>query len=120
MKLSDHQFKFTKDIIRLIEFIISLNYKVTCGEFYRPLEMQEIYMKYGKTKTLNSNHRMKCAADLFILKSGEMVTDFDLLLPIVNYWEELDDLNRSGADWNKNDKKDESFYDSVHFERNIL
>ena len=64
MNLSDEQWEFLKDVGKLINFIESQGDKATGGELLRTSEQQDIYMKTGKTKTLNSNHLKKLAIDL--------------------------------------------------------
>lgn len=82
-------------------------YEVRIGEVERPLEMQALYFKVGRSKTMDSRHLKKCAADLhFIDKAGKLCYPPELGA----YWESLDPLNSAGMNW-------KSFKDSPHFER---
>jgi len=106
MTLGEHQENFTKDLIRLINKAHELGYGVRIGEVLRTPEQQEIYVKTGRSKTMNSNHLRKCAADLFFTRNGEICYPQDL----GDFWESLNKLNSWGGNW-------KSFKDKPHFER---
>jgi hypothetical protein len=76
------------------------------GEVQRPIEMQQLYVKLGRSKTMNSNHIRKCAADLFFMKNGQLVYPKEL----GDYWESLHPKNSWGGNWR-------SFKDGPHYER---
>lgn len=112
MNLSDQQFEFLKDVVELLDFVISQGWKVTGGELQRTKEQQEIYVNEGKSKTMNSLHLDKLAIDLnFFTPDGELTYNKDDLQWIGDYWENLNDLNEWGGNW-------ESFLDTPHFQRN--
>ena len=112
MSLVQEQQLFLLDAVRLIAFATKAGFAVTGGELYRTVEQQEIYMKTGKTKTMNSNHLKRCAIDLNFFTNGVLVYDKKLLQPIGDYWESLNKKNSWGGNWN-------SFKDVPHFERRV-
>ena len=106
MKLGEHQEAFAFDLLKLFAYAFKNGYKIRIGEVQRPEEMQRIYIKTGRSKTMNSMHIKKCAADLHFTKDGK------LCYPeaIGNYWESLNPLNKWGGNW-------KNFKDKPHFER---
>ena len=108
MTLGEHQEKFSEDLVKLLLKAFELGYKVRMGEVQRPVEMQELYIKTGRSKTMNSMHIKKCAADIHFLKDGQ------LCYPQVlgDFWQSLDPINQWGGNW-------KSFKDQPHFERHI-
>ncbi len=108
MSLGIHQEAFAEDLCNLIQHAISLGYKVRIGEVERTLEQQQIYFNTGRSKTMNSRHLKKCAADLHFFKDGKLCYPHEL----GNYWEGLNRLNSWGGNWN-------SFKDAPHFERKV-
>ena len=114
MTLSDHQFEFLKDVAVLIDYIANVKkYKVTGDMLYRPQEVQQMYFDQGLSKTLRSNHGVKCAIDLNIFIDKLPCYDKDKLTEIGVFWEGLNKLNRWGGFF-------KSFTDTPHFERNIV
>jgi len=117
MALVIEQAAFLLDMCKLINFAASRGFIVTGGELERKPEMQEIYVKTGRSKTMNSRHLKKCAIDLnFFLrgKDGKLALTYDVaaLKPIGDYWESLDPQNSWGGNWR-------SFVDVPHFERRV-
>ena len=95
--------------------------------FERPIEMQEIYFKTGRSKTMESRHLNKLAGDFTIWFSGRMLfapgqtndqylADLELMRPLGIFWESLHQDNVWGGDWNRNHIMDEKFRDPYHFE----
>jgi hypothetical protein len=111
MSLSDQQFEFLKDVATLIKFVVDRGWKVTGGELFRPEEMQQIYLKQGKTTVSRSYHQDKLAIDLnfFHPENGLTYKKKDLQ-EIGDFWESLNELNSWGGNWS-------SFLDTPHFER---
>jgi hypothetical protein len=93
--------------VRLLTYASALGYEYTFGEAERTKEMQEIYIKTGKSHTYNSNHLRRCAVDLFFFKDGELTYNVPEL---GKFWEEIDPKNSWGGNW-------KSFKDAPHFER---
>jgi peptidoglycan L-alanyl-D-glutamate endopeptidase CwlK len=112
MSLVQEQQLFLLDACRLIAFATKQGFVVTGGELFRTTEQQEIYVKTGRSKTMNSNHLKRCAIDLNFFKSGELVYDKKVLQPLGDYWESLNKKNSWGGNWN-------SFKDVPHFERRV-
>jgi len=107
-ELGRHQEKFSRDLVKLLTKAFELGYEVRMGEVQRPEEMQKIYIKTGRSKTMNSMHIKKCAADLFFMLNGALVYPPELGA----YWESLNPLNSWGGNW-------KSFKDMPHFERRV-
>jgi len=116
MSLVREQVKFLKDIRSLLEFAESNGFLVTGGELERKPEMQEIYLREGRAKTMDSMHLRKCAIDLNFFKdlgvSIEWVSSINELLEVGKHWEGLDGRNRWGGRYSTN-------IDTAHFERDL-
>ena len=116
MSLVNEQAAFLHDVMKLIQFSTEQAFVVTGGELYRPVEMQEIYVRSGRSKTMNSRHLKRCAIDLnfFLQQDGKLQLTYDLVLlkKIGDYWEGLNSKNSWGGNWN-------SFKDVPHFERRV-
>ena len=108
MKLGEHQEAFSKDLVKLLSKAHELGYGVRIGEVYRTPEQQAIYIKTGRSKTTNSMHLKKCAADPHFTRGGQ------LCYPEVlgRFWESLDPLNQAGMFW-------KNFKDDPHFQRTV-
>ena len=50
------QAAFLLDVGRLVQRATELGFLVTAGELYRTPEQQEIYVKTGRSRTMNSLH----------------------------------------------------------------
>lgn len=110
MTLGQNQEKFTQDLVKLLNYLIDNGYTVRLGEVERTKAQQDLYIKEGKSKTYNSMHLKRCAADLHIFKNGEWLQSKLQLQIIGDYWESLDQSNRWGGNF-------KSFIDTPHFER---
>ena len=106
MTLGQHQEAFSRDLLKLMTKAYQLGYQIRIGEVQRTEEQQAIYIKTGRSKTMNSMHLKKCAADLHFTKEGTLCYPEEL----GRFWESLDTLNSSGMFW-------KSFKDAAHFER---
>lgn len=107
--LGEKQQKFA---LMLAEFILWLNksgYKVRIGEVWRPQEMQDLYVRTGRSKAKYSKHQDKVAADLAIFKNGLWLKTKEDLKDIGKHWEEMDADNRWGGNF-------QSIVDCPHFE----
>ena len=89
MSLSDEQAAFLLDACKLIQHATETGFKVTGGELSRTPEQQAIYVKTGRSKTLNSIHLKRCAIDLNFFKDGKIIWDREILAPLGAYWEAL-------------------------------
>jgi hypothetical protein len=112
MSLVQEQAAFLLDATALIQFATNQGFQVTGGELFRTAEQQEIYVKTGRSKTMNSNHLRRLAIDLNFIKDGKLCYDAKLLEPIGAYWEALHPKNRWGGHF-------QSLKDMPHFERNV-
>lgn len=116
MSLVTEQNIFAADVARLIGFIHDSGFAISFGECWRPPEMQELYLKQGKTKTLKSQHGDRLAIDFnfFEIVDGKLVQTYDKkkLQPIGDFWESLDKKNSWGGNW--------KFLDVPHFERRTV
>jgi hypothetical protein len=113
MTLGEHQQAFSRDLVKLLLKGFDLGYEARIGEVERPLEMQEIYVKTGRSKTMNSMHLKKCAADIHWMKDGKLCYPSEL----GEFWESLGPLNRWGGNFDRDWRKDDNFKDGPHFER---
>lgn len=116
MSLVREQSAFLLDVMKLIDFATREGFVVTGGELHRPSEMQEIYVRSGRSKTMNSRHLKRCAIDLnfFTEVDGKLQLTYDLqvIRKVGAFWESLHPLNSWGGNWN-------SFKDVPHFERRV-
>lgn len=106
MSLGQEQEAFSRDLASLLQYAFSKGYEVRMGEVERTVEQQKIYVQTGRSKTMNSNHLRRCAADLHFTRNGELCYPQE----IGDYWESLNTKNSWGGNWN-------SFKDKPHFER---
>lgn len=109
MSLVAEQAAFMLDVSKLIQFAFGRGYMVTGGELYRTTEQQQIYVKTGRSQTMNSKHLERLAIDLNFFKDGKLVYAVE---EIGRYWESLNPKNSAGMFW-------KSFKDAPHFERRI-
>jgi len=112
MSLVAEQAQFLMDVCKLVVFATKQGFVVTGGELFRTPEQQEIYLKTGRSKTMNSYHLKRCAVDLNFFKEGKLIYDVKALAPVGAYWESLNQKNSWGGNWN-------SFKDVPHFERRV-
>lgn len=110
MSLGARQEAFSRDFVKLLQRALDLGYQIRLGEVQRPLEMQQLYVKTGRSKTMASNHLDKCAADVFFLKDGKIIYGPQLKADLGDFWESLSPKNSWGGNW-------KSFKDEPHFER---
>jgi len=111
MSVVAEQAAFLLDVAKLINKATELGFTVTGGELFRTAEQQQIYVKTGRSKTMNSNHLKRCAIDLNFFRDGKLVYDVPTLKPVGEYWQSLHPKNRWGGLWR--------FVDLPHFERNV-
>jgi len=112
MSLVTEQAAFLLDAAKLIQKATELGFTVTGGELARTPEQQAIYVKTGRSKTMNSIHLKRCAIDLNFFKDGKLVYDIPTLKPVGDFWESLNPKNSWGGNW-------KSFKDVPHFERRV-
>lgn len=106
------QANFMQDVALLIQKAREMGFLVTGGELFRTVEQQQIHIKAGRSKTMNSMHLTRRAIDLNFFKDGKLTYDKQLLAPLGKYWESLDPLNSWGGNG-------ERFVDTPHFSRGV-
>lgn len=111
MSMVQEQAAFLLDVCKLIAKATELGFTVTGGELYRTIEQQQIYVKTGRSKTMNSIHLKRCAIDLNFFKDGTCVYSVPMLKPLGDYWESLHPKNQWGGTWR--------FVDVPHFQRTV-
>lgn len=112
MSLVTEQAAFLLDMCRLVNKATELGFTLTAGELYRTPEQQQIYVKTGRSQTMNSLHLQRMAVDFNIFKDGRLCYDKAVLAPLGAYWESLHPLNS----WGGNGRK---LVDTPHFSRGI-
>ena len=116
MSLSDQQWEFTKDLSKLLVFIVSHPRVTKCsiGEAWRQQEWQNMLVEKGYSLTKNSRHLVKLAIDLYFWIDGIFIDNkrenIERLADIGAYWESLDKYNKWGGHY-------KTFCDLNHFER---
>lgn len=126
MGLREKQSLFLRDVAKLIQFAFSHGIELTGGELLRTQEQQLIYVKTGRSKTMNSRHLLKLAIDFYFFIDGRMLfqdrtkyaEDVMLIKPLGDFWESLSPDNVWGSDWDRDDNLlEETFRDPYHFEK---
>jgi hypothetical protein len=113
LSLSDQQWLFLLDVAKLIEYARVNNYKLTGGELKRTVEQQKLYIKQGRSTTMNSYHLKALAIDFNIFPDGNYDPSVDAGRLLGDYWVSLNpELNVWGGNW-------KSFKDAPHFQRTV-
>jgi len=112
MSLSTEQAAFLLDACKLIQYATEQGFVVTGGELTRTPEQQAIYVKTGRSKTMNSIHLKRCAIDLNFFKDGKIIWDKATIAPLGAYWESLNKTNSWGGNG-------VSLVDTPHFSRGL-
>lgn len=97
MSNTTEQAAFLLDMCKLIQKATEMGFVVTAGELYRTPEQQQIYVKTGRSRTMNSLHLSRRAVDLNFFKDGKLCYDKAALAPLGAYWESLNPLNSWGG-----------------------
>lgn len=106
------QAAFLLDVCKLIQKATEMGLVVTAGELYRTPEQQQIYVKTGRSRTMNSLHLQRRAVDLNFFKDGKLCYEKAAIAPLGAYWESLHPLNS----WGGNGVK---IFDLPHFSRGV-
>jgi hypothetical protein len=112
MNLVREQHAFMLDLVKLINLAAGSGFLITGGELWRTAEQQAIYVRTGRSKTMNSQHGRRLAVDLNFFRDGELTYDVKILQPLGDFWEGLHSYNKWGGNW-------KSFKDVPHFERRV-
>lgn len=110
LKTGQKQELFSKMLCEFIGWLYANGYSVRIGEVWRPQEMQDLYLKTGKTKAKYSKHQDKIAADLHIFKGDHWLQTKQELSEIGKHWESIHEDNRWGGNF--------TFVDTPHYEFN--
>lgn len=110
MSLVAEQAEFLLHVCQLIGAATKAGFVVTGGELYRTPEQQQIYVRTGRSTTMQSNHLRRCAIDLNFFLNGQLCYDVEKLRPLGEFWRSLHPKNEWGGFWR-------SFKDVPHFER---
>jgi len=111
MSLRQEQSAFAIDVMKLMAWMHDKGYEWTFGEAQRTAEQQAIYLKAGRSKTMDSFHLKRLAIDLFVFKDGKLLATREDMQPVGNAWESMGALNQWGGNW--------KFKDVPHFERRV-
>lgn len=108
MTLSQKQRVFSLNLAKLIVWTYQQEgHELTMGEVLRTPEQQALYVAQKKSKTSNSKHLEKLAADLNLFIGGVYRTDKEAYKQMAQYWKSLHPDNVAGYDWG---------WDANHFE----
>ena len=99
MKLREKQSIFALNVALLIQHAYSIGYEITFGEALRTLEQQAIYVKNGRSNTINSKHLKRLAIDLNLFKDGVFLIKTIDYKVLGDYWKELNIENVWGGDF---------------------
>lgn len=120
MSMVQAQSEFLLDACKLIARATELGFVVTLGEGYRTIEQQQIYVKTGRSKILDSQHMKRLAIDLNFFRDGKLAQTREELKPLGDWWETLNPKNRWGGNWRGLvDQGKSPFVDCPHFERQV-
>ena len=99
MTLHKKQAHFTTMFVQLILHACALGLTPVIGEVARTLEQQRLYVKQGKSQTLDSKHVQRLAGDLLVFRGETYLTRSEDYEPLGVYWESLDSANVWGGRW---------------------
>lgn len=118
-ELRFRQNRFATHVAWLLNFIQSPERGLTCslGRALDIPEVQEILIKKGISSTKNSMHIKALAIDINFFEGDYYLfsdptrkeKDFQMVLPVGEYWESLNDENVWGGRWTKP-------FDPYHFQ----
>ena len=102
MKLGKKQEEFSICLAKFVVWIYCQGWKIRWGEVLRTKEQAEIYAREGKG-ILNSVHRKKLAADVYLSKRGKVVWGIEDYRDLGDKWKSLHPLARWGGDFRRRD-----------------
>lgn len=107
MTLGQAQEQFAMYVEKLLHEIHARGWRVRLGEVFRPQEMQDLYVRTGRSKAAHSFHQDKLAIDLALITcNGKEISDAQKK-SLGDFWESLDPLNSWGGFF--------AFVDKPHF-----
>lgn len=111
MTLSERQRIFSKNVAKLILWAAENGIEVVIGEVQRTLDQQRLYVRAGKSRTMDSKHLLKLAVDFALFVDGKYTVAREPHAKMGAYWKSLHPCNVWGGDFAK-------LQDLVHFEYN--
>lgn len=117
--LTLRQCDFTEALARLVLYARELGYKIKIQELNRTVETQKAYLATGKSKTMDSRHIDKLAADLVLIRGADVYVEGEAFRPLGSYWERLGGRwgGRFGLENLSKEEQDKKLgWDSCHFE----
>lgn len=105
------QSEFLLDFAKLVMFANSRGYVLTMGEGFRPIELQQLWVKMGRSMTMNSQHGKRLACDVNVFRDGKLIPA-QQFRELGAYWEGLNPKNRWGGNFKR-------LVDGPHFERQL-
>ena len=99
MTRTQKQRKFSKFLAQLVIWAYDNGYEISMGEGQRTKEQQAIYVKTGKSTTMNSFHILCLAQDISLWKDDVYLTETPDYKPLGDYWKSLDPECVWGGDW---------------------
>ena len=112
--LIPEQWEFLQDLAQLIVHIDKVGLVASSGEAWRTPEMQQIYIRSGRSWTSTSRHLSRCAIDLNLFnKDLTLCTDRAIVDTLGAFWESLDHRNVHGL------ARGPDGEDTAHFERKV-
>lgn len=99
MKLSEKRCKFSSMLCDLIKWGNQEGLQIAIAEVLRTKEQQELYIKLGKSKTMNSKHLDGLGADLIVYINGVYQPNKPAYEKLGQKWKSMDTENVWGGDW---------------------
>lgn len=113
MSISEQQQRFSENLGTFLLRIYAIpGYAVVIGEVKRTPEMQELYLKEGKTKVSHSKHQDSLAVDISLFINGVYQTETEQYAELGTLWKSIDPLHVWGGDW-------KSIHDGNHFQYGV-
>ena len=116
LSLRQKQSVFALNLAKLIVWAYQQGYEVTMGEALRTEYQQAQYLRTGASRTANSQHLRKLAADLNLFWQGQLLGTAGHK-PLGAYWCSLHPDNRWGGDFRRDgDRTTDDAWDGNHYE----
>ncbi len=86
MTLNEKQFRFARELAKLLQEAERLGFDVTMGEVWRSPETAMLYARQGKG-IVNSLHCKRLAVDLNLFRNKKYLTDTESYRQLGEWWE---------------------------------
>lgn len=100
--LLNKQFRFSRFLGMLLDYIYTSGYECTMGETWRTPEQAKYNQEHGLGIS-NSLHLQRLAIDINLFKNGKLLDRKEDYAVLGNFWKGLDTENRWGGDFKKSD-----------------